>query len=94
MKPRFDGKTYNETLDRGRLETQLETVKRLVMDGRWRSLREISQITGYGEASISARIRDFRKSKFGAFNVERRRHELIPGLFEYRLTAQKMKELF
>lgn len=56
-------------------------------DGKWRTLSEISALTGDGEASISARLRDLRKDEFGGLNVDRRRRgDESRGLFEYRVT--------
>jgi hypothetical protein len=40
-------------------------------------------VTGFPEASISARLRDFRKEQFGKHVVERRRRS--QGQWEYRL---------
>lgn len=80
---RFDGDTFNQCLDGPRLTGQLYRVSSAVKDGRWRTLFEISSKTGDPEASVSARLRDLRKSRFGGFNVERRR--IAGGLYEYRL---------
>jgi hypothetical protein len=38
----------------------------------WRSLGAIELRTGHAQASISARLRDFRKERFGAHGVLRR----------------------
>lgn len=81
-----DGTTY-ASCDYGRLNKQAAAVWRVMLDGRWRSLRSISALTGYGEASISARLRDFRKAKFGAHVVDRER--LASGMFLYRLILKK-----
>lgn len=40
--------------------------------GSWLTLRELSQLTQYGEASISAQLRHLRKPKFGSYVVEKR----------------------
>jgi hypothetical protein len=79
----FDGITYEPTLDQDRLASQLERVAALMADGRWRTLDEIVAECGGTAASISARLRDFRKVRFGAHQVDRRR--IGHGLFEYRL---------
>jgi len=84
--PDHDGETYESVFDKERLNAQQRRVFEVMQDGRWRTLREISETTGDGEASISARLRDFRKEKFGGFAVDRRRRgEEKRGLFEYRL---------
>jgi hypothetical protein len=57
-------------------------------DGVWRTLSEIEKVLGVGhsQAGISARLRDFRKEKFGGHTVERRRRgNAAKGLHEYRL---------
>lgn len=83
----FDGATYDEAQDFGRLNTQLRAVRDLMRDGQWRSLNAIAQATGYPEASLSARLRDLRKPKFGLFTVERRRIKDGLGTFQYRVTV-------
>lgn len=66
----FDGKTYDPQKDKKRLKSQLQCVFDLMSDGQPRTLQRISRSTGFPEASISARIRDFRKKKFGSHTVE------------------------
>lgn len=83
----FDGTTYEPDKDRGRLTLQLARVRKLMLDGQWRTLREIAQATSTPESSASARLRDLRKPKFGAYVVERRRRGAIGvGLHEYRVS--------
>jgi hypothetical protein len=79
----FDGQTFEQARDGARLSGQLTAVRAIMADGIWRSLPELRARTGYPEASISARLRDLRKPRFGGHTVERRRGG--PGLFEYRL---------
>jgi len=81
-----DGDTYNPELDKERLKKQSERIFTLMVDGQWRTLAEISEITHATEASASARLRDFRKPRFGAHTVQRRRRD--KGLFEYRLVIR------
>ncbi len=91
----FDGKTFDQKLDRKRLNSQLSLVMARMSDAKWRTLQEIKAgIPGvdYGtpipgsEASISARLRDLRKVKFGGFVIERRRRgDGAKGLWEYRM---------
>lgn len=82
----FGGKTYCPVIDKGRLVRQLWKVKRLMLDGRWRTLEEIAEATESPPASVSARLRDLRKDKFGGYVVERRRKTPGSGLYEYRVT--------
>lgn len=82
----FSGRTYVAELDGARISGQRKRVLDLMQDGLWRTLGEISLATGDPQASVSARLRDFRKERFGALNVERRRRgEPMCGLWEYRI---------
>ncbi len=86
----FDGQTYNREHDQQRLHTLLARVRTymLACDG-WRTLREIQDAISAGsETSVSARLRDLRKEKFGGYTVDRRaRGDRSDGLFEYRVTS-------
>ena len=85
----FDGETYESALDKLRLGKQLLSVRLLMYDGVWRTLREIANELGIPEASASARLRDLRKERFGSHRVERRRRgEEKRGLFEYCVQGQ------
>ena len=81
----FDGATYDPALDATRLKSQLERVRTLMQDGQWRTLGEIQALAGGSEAALSARLRDLRKPRFGAWIVDRRR--VSNGLWEYRVLA-------
>ena len=82
---RFDGSTYEKRLDQKRLNSQAHRVFGYMRDGHWDNLRDIALAVGGSESGVSARLRDFRKPRFGGHTVERRRVEC--GLFEYRLVA-------
>jgi hypothetical protein len=82
---RFDGSTFEPTKDGKRLNTQLYKVFSYMRDSKWHTLREVAQSVGGSESGVSARLRDFRKERFGGHTVERRRVD--GGLFEYRLVA-------
>lgn len=81
-----DGDTYSHAKDHARLAVQRLTVYRHMQGARWWTLGELRQVTGFPEASISARLRDLRKPQFGGHTVLRRRVG-SGGLFEYRLLA-------
>lgn len=83
LRPRFDGSSFEPVLDADRLTRQLDSVRCLMLDHQWRSLSEIAAATGCPEASVSARLRDLRKPKFGGYVVERRRR--TAATFEYRV---------
>ncbi len=85
--PDFDGATYDRPRDHARLGSQLQRVGRLMLDGRWRTLAEIADTTGAPEASVSARLRDLRKDKFGGHVLEA---ECVQaGLWRYRLVRDE-----
>ena len=82
----FSGSDYNAKWDRTRLTKQLKVIADLMWDQHWRTLRAISDLTGYGEASISAQLRNLRKVKFGGYTVLKQTvGDRKNGLFEYRL---------
>jgi hypothetical protein len=89
-RPEFDGATYDPAKDWKRLSTLLGKVWQC-MSARdpgedkslgWWTLRELHLACGGSEASISARLRDFRKAKFGGHEVLRRRRA-GGGTWEY-----------
>ena len=79
----FDGATIEPAQDTARLAGQLERVKALMLDGRWRTLAQIAAAVEGSEAGVSARLRDLRKPRFGGYQVDRDR--LAGGLFTYRV---------
>ena len=82
----FDGDTYDRAKDYRRLDTQMGRVYRFVCDGAWYTLDEIKAVCGGTDSSISARLRDFRKEKFGSYTMEsRRKTGAPPGTWEYRV---------
>ena len=87
----FDGETYDPVLDGKRLSTQLERVRAIMEDGRFHSLSELADRAGGSEASVSARLRDLRKSKFGSNDVERKRER--GGLWLYRLLHHESQQM-
>ncbi len=82
-----DGETYEPERDLVRLNKQCGSVFDLMQDGRWRTLKQISEACQAPETSVSARLRDLRKTKFGMWNVERRR--VSQGLHEYRVAGRQ-----
>ena len=87
----FDGATYEPEHDRERLGAQLLRVRDTVVVGGWWTLAEIEEVTGDPQSSISARLRDLRKPRFGAIEIARRRRPGIPkrhGIHEYRYVGR------
>lgn len=85
---RFDGETFKQDRDGARLTVQYQDVLNLMSDHQWWSLGAIEVKTGHPQASISARIRDMRKERFGSHRVERR--YVMRGLYEYRLDGSEL----
>jgi hypothetical protein len=57
-------------------------------DAGWLTLRELADLTNYGEASISAQLRHLRKPHFGGYVVAKRRRGLATnGAWEYRIAG-------
>lgn len=86
----FGGKTYDATFDYDRLSKQMKIVYDFIKDGQFHTLKEMSKATSVPEASLSARLRDFRREKYGA-NIILKRHvgDRYNGLFEYRFVENK-----
>lgn len=89
--PARDGATYDHARDGLRLAAQHQRVLAYMSDGKWWTLRLLAEATGDPEASISARIRDLRKPKFGGYQVVREYVER--GLYRYRLVVGQ-QEMF
>jgi hypothetical protein len=90
--PLFAGVTFIPEFDEARLTGQWMRVWDVMSKGDWLTLTEIQAYIHLrhrkrdSEAGISARIRDFRKPRFGGHTVEkRRRGDPKAGLHEYRL---------
>ena len=89
-KAHFSGPAYDPALDKRRLTGQILRVFDLMKDAQWRGLRNISEITGDPEASVSAQLRHLRKAKFGSHIVNRRREgEPTDGYHVYQLVLNE-----
>lgn len=86
----FDGNTYDRKQDSKRLSSLLKRVRLIMLQGNWRTLKELKDETGGTESSVSARIRDLRKEKFGGHEIERKR--IVGGLYAYRLIRPELKQ--
>lgn len=84
---KFSGSDYVPKLDKKRLSNQLHDIKELMSDGKWRTLSEIDKhFDGrYPQASLSANLRNLRKSPFNLTVEKRRTQGEKSGLFEYRI---------
>ncbi len=56
------------------VRSQREVLRDVMMSaaecGSWLTLRELSLMTQFGEASISAQLRHLRKPRYGSFVIE------------------------
>lgn len=84
-----DGETFEPARDRVRLDGQALDVWQFMADQKWHTPAEIEAGTGHNWASISARLRDYRKERWGGHSVHRM--YLRKGVFSYRLEVEKAK---
>lgn len=94
----FGGSTYDPELDQYRLGTQLQYVWAYMQDERWHTPEDLEENVHTGRfdengeerhfrwASISARLRDFRKPENGGHDIEGKR--LAGGSWKYRLVRE------
>lgn len=87
--PHRDGSTYVHQRDGQRLASQHHRVLAILRDGREHTLSELHALTGDPEASVSARIRDLRKPRFGSYLIERT--YVRRGLHTYRLIVGQLE---
>lgn len=83
----FDGYTYEHDRDGARLGDQMMAVLSVMADGQWRTLKQLAAAVDAPEASVSARLRDLRKPRFGGHRVERR--YVCKGCFTYQLIVRE-----
>lgn len=76
-------------LDADRLSAQSRRVWDVLLDGQWRTLRELADAAQAPEASVSARFREFRSEEFGCQPLDAER---IDGtsLWRYRLAVERL----
>jgi hypothetical protein len=96
------GKEVNDEKKRSsrtRTPTQREVLRDVMLAaakyGAWMTLWELSKLTGYGEASISAQLRHLRRARYGGFLLQKRtrsgevvRHAEHFIVWEYRLSRK------
>lgn len=81
-----DGDTFNPERDMDRLNSLRERVLSYMLRHGWVTLDELVKACGGTTASASAKLRDARKLRFGAWIVERR--HVTGGLYEYKISSQ------
>lgn len=77
------------------MNSRYQSVWRVMQDGNWHTLKEISDESGYSEASVSAQLRDYRKRQHGGYRVEKRHsdvptHDKETFAHEYRLIPNRV----
>jgi hypothetical protein len=77
----------DEHRDGRRIAAQRIRVWRAMYGAGWMGLADISAVTTDPEASVSARLWDYRKAQYGAHTVERR--HVRCGLWHYRLRVNR-----
>jgi hypothetical protein len=84
------GVTFHRPRDGRRLNKQAQAVWNVMRDGNWYTLRQLSDLTGYPEASVSARYRDFSKPEFQDPKLKwhTEREHVSKGLWRYRLVIE------
>lgn len=82
----FDGHNEQEASQDTRLVSQLERVYRLMCNGTGWTLEDLSLAANAPTSSVSSRIRDLRKPRFGG-NIIQRVHE-HGGIYTYWLVGE------
>lgn len=88
---RYEG-PVDPKVDFDRLQGQTRAIHDLMIDGVWRTLSEIEQITGYPQASISAQLRHLKKIRFGGHILNKQRRFEDKGTWEYQLLERKFNQ--
>jgi len=84
--PHRDGSTFSPSRDAARLAGLHERVFTFMRSGNWHTLPEIQAACGGTESSVGARIRDYRKPRFGGHTVDR--EYVADGVWRYRLIVK------
>ena len=98
----FAGAAYVPSLDKARLSVQIERIRSYMLGVEWRTLREIKAALEnvyapavFPESSISAQLRNLRKSGFSYRLLRRRRAGVRgpgAGIWEYLLLPPAQTE--
>src|ERR1700752_2130225 len=97
------GRKRGTSATRRVVPTQREVLRDVMLAagkyGAWMTLRELARLTRYGEASISAQLRQLRRAECGGYVLEKRvRAAEIVGseehvvVWEYRVSARGLKQ--
>lgn len=80
---KFEGATIDHDRDAVRLTGLALRVRTHMADRAWHTLRELADACGGSEGGCGARLRDFRKGRYGNQTVERR--NVGGGVWEYSM---------
>ena len=78
------GPAFEEKVDGKRIRTQMDTIRSYMLQAGWQILAEIAEATDVPPASASAQLRHLRKTRFGGYDVRKRRRG-DGGTWEYRV---------
>ena len=70
-------------------DSQLKTVKAIMLDGEPHSKYEIAEKTGIELSSVASRIRDLRLEKYGGYIIQRQKKD---GVYYYGLLNPAVKQ--
>lgn len=79
------GITYEPMLDGRRLARQAGIVYAYMVSAGWKTLQQIAKDTGFPEASVSARLRDFRRIEGHKVLRERWHNDITSGVWVYAM---------
>jgi hypothetical protein len=77
-----DGQSYSRERDLERLDSAMGRIFRLLGDGRWHTVEEMTDAGRCSPTGATARYRDLSKPKFGGFKTESK--NFGGGLWKYR----------
>lgn len=86
---RFHGSDL-EPHDHIRLTKQQRHLLACVADGRYRTLHEMSELSGIGEASLSAQLRHVNRYQPGSMTKRRRQRD--GGTWEYAVALPRVED--
>jgi len=92
----FNGSDYKPELDEKRLTTQIQKIFNIMKDGEYRGLTAIKELlnTNAGEASVSAQLRNLRKTSGGSHELlKKRTGEPKNGYWIYKIIENKKEPI-
>jgi hypothetical protein len=85
INPEFGGSTFDHKRDAADFRCQLDRTRGIMLGGGWHTLEYLASEVGCSEATVSARLRDLRKPRYGAYNIEKRVKVGTKRVYEYRM---------